>query len=450
MKTVFVVGAGPAGMFAAQKIALAGHQVVIFNRDIKPGGLAEYGIYPEKDKMKLGLRKQFAKVLSLPNVHYFGGVSVGANQKFTIDDLLAYKPAAIVFANGAQGYKKLGLPGEDAKGVYSAKDFVYFYNQLPPYSTQDFGCGKKIAIIGMGNVMVDIARWLLQDDPNRVTEEVTVVARRGPFEAKFDEKEIKHIDMHMDGRDLQAEMERVKEKIATCGQDIANAGDIFPLLKKEYEPAQRPRLKFRFLCGPKEIVKGPDGRMSKLVVTENLLVPKGSGTAAKGTDQTATLDIDTMIFAIGDAHDPEFGLPMGPEGYSTKPVEGDERSKYQVVDPQTGAELPGFFVVGWSRRASDGLVGIARHDAEVGATHALKYVDSVTEVTKVSPDDIETALRVKGLHIVNKPQIEKLNRIEEIEAKTRGVAYFKYRDNESMLRAIEKDIPETVNATSAK
>jgi ferredoxin--NADP+ reductase len=450
MKTVFVVGAGPAGMFAAQKIALAGHQVIIFNRDIKPGGLAEYGIYPEKDKMKLGLRKQFAKVLSLPNVHYFGGVAIGSQQKVTIDDLLAYHPAAVVFANGAQGYKKLGLPGEDAQGVYSAKDFVYFYNQLPPYSTQDFSCGKKIAIIGMGNVMVDIARWLLQDDPNRVTEEVTVVARRGPFEAKFDEKEIKHIDMHMDAKDLLAEMERVKDKVAAVGQDVANAGDIFPLLKQPYQPAQRPRLKFRFLCGPKAIVKGPDGRMSKLIVTENLLVQKGSGTAAKGTDQTAELDIDTMIFAIGDAHDPSFGLPMGPEGYSTKPLDGDERSKYQVVDPQTGVELPGFFVVGWSRRASDGLVGIARHDAEVGAVHALKYVDSVTSVTKVSPDDIETALRVKGLRIVNKPQIEKLNKIEEIEAKARGLAYFKYRDNESMLRAIENGIPDAVTATTAK
>jgi ferredoxin--NADP+ reductase len=255
--------------------------------------------------------------------------------------------------------------------------------------------------------------------------------------------------MHMDARDLLAEMERVKDRCAACGQDVANAGDIFPLLQKPYEPAGHPRLKFRFLCGPKEIIKGPDGRMSKLVVTENLLVKKGEGTAAKATDQTATLDIDTMIFAIGDAHDPEFGLPMGPEGYSTKPLDGDERSKYQVVDPQTGAELPGFFVVGWSRRASDGLVGIARHDAEVGATHALKYIDSVTDVTNISPDDIETALRVKRLRIVNKPQIEKLNKIEEIEAKARGLAYFKFPDNESMLRAIENEIPESVNATSA-
>ena len=74
MKTVFVIGAGPAGMFAAQKIAQGGHEVIILNRDIKPGGLAEYGIYPTKDKMKIGLRKQFAKVLGLPNVHYFGHV----------------------------------------------------------------------------------------------------------------------------------------------------------------------------------------------------------------------------------------------------------------------------------------------------------------------------------------------------------------------------------------
>ena len=204
MKTVFVVGAGPAGMFAAQKIALAGHQVVIFNRDIKHGGLAEYGIYLVKDKMKSGLRKQFAKVLSLPNVQYFGHVPVGTKQAITVDDLRAFNPDAIVFSVGAQGTKKLGLPGEDAKGVYSAKDFVYFYNSLPPFASQDFSTGKKIAIVGMGNVMVDIARWVMLDDPNRQTEELTIIARRGPFEAKFDEKEIKYVEQNLDRDLLQA------------------------------------------------------------------------------------------------------------------------------------------------------------------------------------------------------------------------------------------------------
>src|SRR6516225_2267788 len=121
-------------MFAAQKIAQGGHEVVIFNRDIKPGGLAEYGIYPTKDKMKIGLRKQFAKVLSLPNVHYAGHVAVSDESVLTIPELIDFSPAAMVFAVGAQGTKKLGLPGESARGVYAAKDFVYYYNQLPPFA----------------------------------------------------------------------------------------------------------------------------------------------------------------------------------------------------------------------------------------------------------------------------------------------------------------------------
>ena len=179
MATVFVVGAGPAGMFAAQKLAQAGHETIILNRDIKPGGLAEYGIYPLIDKMKIGLRKQFAKVLALPNVHYFGHVPVGSNSPITINDLRGFCPSALVFAVGAQGTKNLGLPGEELRGVYSAKDFVYYYNQLPPFASQDFSVGKRVVIVGMGNVMVDIARWLMVDSPKRCVEEVIVIARRG-------------------------------------------------------------------------------------------------------------------------------------------------------------------------------------------------------------------------------------------------------------------------------
>jgi len=211
LATVFVIGAGPAGLFAAQKFALAGHETVVFNRDVKPGGLAEYGIYPVKDKMKFGLRKQFAKVLALPNLHYFGHVPVGSRSAVSIDALRELCPAAMVFAVGAQGTKKLGLPGEDATGVYSAKDFVYYYNQLPPFASQDFSTGKRVAIVGMGNVMVDIARWLLLGAPDCKTEEVIVIARRGPLEAKFDEKEFAHIDMFLDRKAFQDKAKEVEE-----------------------------------------------------------------------------------------------------------------------------------------------------------------------------------------------------------------------------------------------
>src|SRR5205814_6003183 len=148
-------------------------------------------------------------------------VPVGANSPVSIDSLREFKPAAMLFAVGAQGTKKLGLLGEDALGVYSAKDFVYYYNQLPPFASQDFSTGKRVAIIGMGNVMVDIARWLILDDPAHKIEEVIVVARRGPLEAKFDDKEFDHIHMHLDREEFQRELLRVQDKMTAVGQDIA-------------------------------------------------------------------------------------------------------------------------------------------------------------------------------------------------------------------------------------
>ncbi|HET9743084.1 MAG TPA: FAD-dependent oxidoreductase, partial [Terriglobales bacterium] len=264
MKTVFVVGAGPAGLFAAQKIALAGHTVVIFNRDIKPGGLAEYGIYPTKDKMKVGLRKQFAKVLALPNVHYFGHVSIGNSGVLSVADLRRFEPCAIVFSVGAQGAKKLDLEGSSARGVYSAKDFVYFYNQLPPFTSQDFSTGKRVAVIGMGNVAIDLAHWLLVDAPEKA-DEVVIVARRGPFEAKFDKKEFTYVEEFLDREAFARELERIQPQLAAVGQDPARLSETtFPALAKTAPPAQRHRLTFRFLSSPAKIHADEIGRIHRL------------------------------------------------------------------------------------------------------------------------------------------------------------------------------------------
>ncbi len=451
MKTVFVIGAGPAGLFAANKLAQGGHQVVILNRDIKPGGLAEYGIYPVKEKMKSGLRKQFAKILAQPNVHYFGHVPVGADYAVPIELLQEFRPAALVFAVGAQGTKKLGLPGEDARGVYSAKDFVYHYNLLPPFSKMDFSTGKRIAIVGMGNVMVDIARWLMLDDPERQTEEVYVVARRGPFEAKFDEKEFVYIEDYLDRADFQDELKRVKERVANAGQDITKVADTtFPVLAKPEKGLRLPRLRFRFLSSPKEIKAGPDGRIERLVLTENLLVPRNGGTAAKATDKTFDLDVDTMIFAIGDVADPRVGLPYQSGAYVTNPAgNGNESGLYEVFDPQRERVIEGTYVVGWARKASEGLVGIARQDAERGAVHVLKYLDGAPDKRGASLQDIARTFDQRGLQVVDKDDLVFLGRAEEKLAKERGVPSFKFADNDKMLAAIEEEKTRAGSPTTA-
>jgi ferredoxin--NADP+ reductase len=447
VKTVFVIGAGPAGMFAAQKIAQGGHEVIILNRDIKPGGLAEYGIYPTKDKMKIGLRKQFAKVLSLPNVHYFGHVPVTGQSAVTIPDLQEFKPAAIVFAVGAQGTKKLGLPGEEVRGVYAAKDFVYSYNLLPPFTSRDFSTGKRVAIVGMGNVMVDIARWLLIDAPQKTAEEVVVIARRGPFEAKFDKKEFDYIEEFLYRKAFDKELHRIQPQLSAVGQDISKlAAETFPVLATPAmdHPASKPRLRFRFLCSPQAIHADESGRIDRLAVVENILFERDGSMACKATEKIANVDVDTMIFAIGDVADPSLGLPYSRDSYVINPDQTDpKRAAYELFDPQSGKVLEGMYAVGWARKASDGLVGIARHDAEVGAVHVLEYLKTAPE-SNFGAAEIQSFLKNKGLQVVSKPDLESLARAEEREAQQRGVLWFKFAEDNDMLAAIDAEKAKAV------
>ncbi len=444
MKTVFVVGAGPAGMFAARKIALAGYDAVLFNRDVKPGGLAEYGIYPLKDKMKFGLRKQFAQVLDLPNVYYFGHVQIGNGYDMTIAELDAMRPSAVIYTCGAQGAHELGLPGERSKGVYAAKDFVYHYNQLPPYSSQDFSTGRRIVIIGIGNVAIDIARWLLQDSPSRATEEVTIIARRGPVEIKFDKKEIEYVIRHIDPAALAAELGRVSERCARVNEDVSPEAifpEHFPMLMEEDFTPIAPRLSFRFLTSPTAVIAGEDGRISHLEVGDNDLLHRPDGsTKPVPNGQKTLLDVDTLIFAIGDQQDEQLGLPMGPNGYATQvDPEHPEEPVFQLWNPEQSCPLEGRFVAGWARRASTGLVGIARHDGELGAQQVIEYVAKQPEGDALSPEEILARLQEKGLHPVTKADLALLGAAEQQEAEKRRLNYFKYSDNDSMFEAIERE-----------
>ena len=244
---------GPAGIYGARKLTEAGHRVVLINRDIKPGGLAEYGIFVDKEKMKTGLRKQFKKILADPKVFYLGHVMVGQNQPLSLKDLQDMGFGAVVVTAGAQGTKKLGIEGEEAVGVYHAKDVVYHFNSLPPFSERQFEIGRRVAIIGMGNVMVDIANWLLN---LKKIDQVVVVARRGPLEKAYDDSEFEYIDMYLDNADMKQEIERISGSLTAVGQDVGcdhakngasrralgRAPADFPLsLLAEQSHRQRPR-----------------------------------------------------------------------------------------------------------------------------------------------------------------------------------------------------------------
>ncbi|NMC12103.1 MAG: FAD-dependent oxidoreductase [Chloroflexi bacterium] len=438
---IAVVGAGPAGLFAARQLAEQGNYVVIINRDIKPGGLAEYGIYPTKYKMKDGLRKQFHQILENPLIAYYGNVVIGDNGDLSLHDLETLGFQAILVAAGAQGTKWLGLPGESTtRGVYHAKDLVYHYNKLPPFSQKQFDIGRKVAIIGVGNVMSDIARYLITTVK---VDEVIPIARRGPAEVKFDKKEIEHIISQLDINALDEELERVKPIMLAINQDPQAARDyILSGMEKADPPHSQTRLKFTFLASPTRIIGDEYGNLLGLEVEDNTLIRDEEGeTKAKPLGVKRLLDVDTVIFCIGDRVDSNLGLPIQANQFVKNPfpqysVDG---ISYETYNPLAGKVLDGIFVAGWSREASVGLVGVARKDGERCAKAMTQYLQTVNPIANPSRiiQVFEEMLKKSGKPVIRQQDLWKLHNAEQAEMMRLGLEDFKYGTNEEMLKAIE-------------
>ncbi len=441
---VVVVGAGPAGIYATGKLIEQGHEVVVFNRDLKPGGLAEYGIYFTKHKMKEGIRKQFRRILSDPRVHYVGHVRIGVGADLSLDDLRRIlRPSAIIVTAGAQGTKFLGIPGEHAPGVYHAKDLVYHYNSLPPFSQRSFLIGDRVAIIGIGNVMVDIAHYLVH--VRKVTE-VIAVARRGPGQRAYSDKEIKAVAANIDTHALGQELERIRPRLEAVGENVQQIyAELIKYVTTPPEEGPSPtRLLFRYLSAPREILLGSDGRPRALRVEDTELVRKGTDLVAKGLGTFSDIACDTVIFAVGDRVDESLGLPVRGTEYVTNPHPdpfhpGDEA--YQAYDPEREQVLEGIFVAGWSRKASDGLVGKAKQDGERGVEAVCHYLERLdpgsAERLADKLEALGRILRERGVRFVEYGDVERLERIERHEAERRGEEFFKFASDEEMFTALQ-------------
>jgi ferredoxin--NADP+ reductase len=438
---VAVIGAGPAGLYAAKQLATSGARVALINRDIKPGGLAEYGIYHTKYKMKAGLRKQFTKIMDTPGINYYGNVTVGSEFNLSLDDLKEMGFQAIMVTVGAQGTKWLGLPGEELKGVFHAKDIVYHYNKLPPFSTQEFSTGKRVALIGVGNVMIDIAHWAVRD---LHVDEVIAVARRGPAEVKFDKKEMENVARNLDQDDLSQEIARVAERMGAVGQDPQAAKDfILSALPKAKEPVSQTRFLFQFLSSPSRIIGDESGNVIGLEVEDTKLVPKNGDTSARGLGTRRVLDVDTVVFCIGDKVDDTFGLPVQWNEFVKNPDPSFPFNglSFEAYDPETEKPIDGVFVAGWSREASSGLVGIARKDGENGAKALLDYLQTLTPTADAEKVLVKLDQRLikSGKPVVSKEDIKVLGAVERAEADRLGLEEYKMKTNEEMIAAINSN-----------
>jgi len=351
---IAIVGAGPAGYFAALALQNLQTTELQFSIDMierlpTPWGLVRSGVAPDHPKIKT-VAKVFEKVANEENFRLFANIELGSD--VTIEELKE-KYDAVVIATGSALGKKLGIPGEELLGSMSAATFVPWYNAHPDFKdeTLDLSCETAI-VIGAGNVAMDVARMLALEpselDPTDTADHaidalkessvrnVVLSARRGPENAAFTSPELRelpkleHTNVIMEKSDIEAAIARAG---AEPEKDVKSNLDAMLLIAERERTHHERTIKFQFLATPKEI-KG-DGRVEEVIFQKT------------GTDQTFSIKCGLVITAIG---------------YEAVNLHGIPYEKGRVVNAD-GRITENLYVVGWAKRGPSGVIGTNKSDA---------------------------------------------------------------------------------------
>lgn len=374
---VGIVGAGPAGVYAADILTKAelpegfdGVAVDILDRDPTPFGLIRYGVAPDHPRIK-EIIKALKRVMSNPDIRFFGNVNFGSDVK--LEELQQFYDA-VVFATGARRDRDLTIPGIDLEGSYGAADFVYWYDGHPDAPREwDFQPhAEQIAVLGVGNVGLDIARILAKTaDELLVTEipdnvyaglqknvakDVHVFARRGPAQVKFTPMELRELShspnidviVHPEGFEFdEGSMDAIR---AAKSQKLV-VDVLQNYLAKE--PSGAPhRIHIHFCQNPVEVL-GEDGKVVGLRTEVTELDGTGN---VRGTGEFKDWPVQAVYRAIGYHSDNLPGLPFD-QNAAVLPNDGGH-----VVDID-GSPIPGVYATGWIKRGPVGLIGHTKSDA---------------------------------------------------------------------------------------
>jgi ferredoxin--NADP+ reductase len=376
--------------------------------------------------------------LAEPNMNYFGHVTIGMQDEVSLADLQEIGFDAVLVTVGAQGTKWLGLDGEKLTGVYHAKDLVYHYNQLPPFSNQEYLIGKRVVCVGVGNVMLDIANWTVRD---LKIDKITAIARRGPADVKFTKKEMSLVFANLDLAELDSEVERTAPIMQAVGQDPQAAKDFILSAGKRMEEANSDTVfTLEFLTSPLRIVGDEHGRVRGLEVEDTTLALRDDGVTTRAISQgtTRVIECDTVVFCIGDSVDTSLGLPLDKWKEFAKhpaPRFAIKDISYEAYDPQTDTGVEGVFLAGWAREASSGLVGAARKDGQQSARAVLAYLETLPY--HAGDEDVIQALEQRLADcirpVVCKTDWERLELAEQKRCDEHSLELFKFSSNTEML-----------------
>jgi ferredoxin--NADP+ reductase len=415
---VAIVGAGPAGYFAAQALQNLQSDERTFSIDLierlpTPWGLVRSGVAPDHPKIKT-VAKVFEKVATAGNVRLFAHVELGKD--VSMEDLKA-RYDAVVIATGSSLGKKLGIPGEDLPGSMSAATFVPWYNAHPDFKDENVDLSTSTAVvIGAGNVAMDVARMLALEpselDPTDTADHaiaafkssavrtVVISARRGAEHAAFTSPELRelpkleHTNVIIEARDITDALVRVGDDIE---KDVKSNLDAMALIADQVPAGHERTMKFQFLATPTEI-RG-EGKVQEVVFTKT------------GTDEEFSIKCGLVITAIG---------------YEAAPLDGIPYERGKVVNTD-GRVADNVYVVGWAKRGPSGVIGTNKSDSSDVMkllVEDLKSPKSAGDITELLGDAL----------VVTQPHWEAINAAEIAAGELQGKPRIKSVDKAELLR----------------
>ena len=414
---VAIIGAGPAGYFAAQALQNLQSDDLSFSIDIierlpTPWGLVRSGVAPDHPKIKT-VAKVFEKVATAGNVRLFANVELGKD--LSIEDLKARYDAVVIATGTSQG-RTLGIPGEDLPGSMSAANFVPWYNAHPDFKDESVDLSTSTAVVvGAGNVAMDVARMLALEpselDPTDTADHaidalkasavrtVIISARRGAEHAAFTSPELRelpkleHTNVIIEKKDIDEALARVGENVE---KDVKSNLDAMALIADQVPAGHERTMKFQFLATPKEI-RGT-GKVEEIVFTKT------------GTEEEFSIKCGLVITAIG---------------YEAIPLAGIPYKNGKVVNTDGRVE-ENLYVVGWAKRGPSGVIGTNKSDS----SDVMKLL--VEDLKEPKPQsDISDLL--SGVTIVSQGNWEAINAAEVAAGEAKGKPRVKSIAREDLL-----------------
>lgn len=459
---VAVIGSGPAGFYACEHLFKKqehNFSIDMFDKLPTPHGLVRSGVAPDHQKIK-SVTRVYDKIASNENFRFFGLVEYGRH--ITIEDLKKHYHI-VIFATGAQTDRRMNIPGEDLSGSHTATEFVAWYNGHPDYKDYKFDLTQeKVAIVGVGNVAVDVARILcrteeelLQTDiadyalealKNSNVKEVYLLGRRGPAQAAFTNPEVKELgnldDAHAITRIEEVELDEFTKELLEAKEDrsLVKKIEILNAYSEDIEFQKSKKLHIRFLISPLEIIGNEEGKVNAIKLVKNELYKTDDGSLRpRATDETEELEVGLVFRSIG-----YHGVPL-PEVPFHEKWGVIHNEKGRVIDPDSKQHVQGFYSTGWIKRGPSGVIGTNKLDSGETVQCIIEDIESGSLLSPAATDPEHVSI------LINKRQPQhfsyedwlKLNELEILKGEEQGRPRIKFTNIDDMLDAVKKNLDNT-------